>query len=379
MTKFTVASTALALVLAAPLSAQTADEMSGFAYNPTGEEVRASNFIGARVYTPEAADEADAAAEMPVDGTGTEDRAADQVAAEVGTPADPRENYDDVGEIGDVLMSRDGEIEAILVDVGGFLGIGEKQVAISMDKLQFMPGGEEADDWFVVFESSRETLENAPVYEDPELRAGLDAADANVAAVPEAADGTTAVVPESRDLSETEAAEWTEEKAAQGEAALDEAGDKTAAAMESAEQGLENAAEATGEAAQDAGNAVAGAVAAAGEEMQEAGQNMAAATDPQEGYVTADVGDVTTDQLTGARVYDLNDKRIGEVHEVSMSTDGQVDKAIVDVGGFLGLGEKRVELGFDKMNIEKLEGGDELRIQVNATKDELMEMPEYEG
>jgi sporulation protein YlmC with PRC-barrel domain len=42
-------------------------------------------------------------------------------------------------EIKDVLVNRLGEVTAVLVGVGGFLGIGEKDVAVSMKALEFGP------------------------------------------------------------------------------------------------------------------------------------------------------------------------------------------------------------------------------------------------
>lgn len=45
-----------------------------------------------------------------------------------------------IGEITDVLVSEDGKVMAVLVGVGGFLGIGEKDVAVSMSALEFGPG-----------------------------------------------------------------------------------------------------------------------------------------------------------------------------------------------------------------------------------------------
>jgi len=42
-----------------------------------------------------------------------------------------------VGDINDVLMSRDGKAGYVVVGVGGFLGIGEKNVAIPFDKVTF--------------------------------------------------------------------------------------------------------------------------------------------------------------------------------------------------------------------------------------------------
>jgi hypothetical protein len=47
---------------------------------------------------------------------------------------------DNIGDISDVLVNEDGEVIAVLVGVGGFLGIGEKDVAVSMSALEFGPG-----------------------------------------------------------------------------------------------------------------------------------------------------------------------------------------------------------------------------------------------
>ncbi|MEH6721460.1 MAG: PRC-barrel domain-containing protein [Aurantimonas endophytica] len=47
---------------------------------------------------------------------------------------------ENIGSISDVLLSEQGEVMAVLVGVGGFLGIGEKDVAVSMDALEFGPG-----------------------------------------------------------------------------------------------------------------------------------------------------------------------------------------------------------------------------------------------
>jgi hypothetical protein len=42
-----------------------------------------------------------------------------------------------IGEIGDVVL-KDNKPDAVIIDVGGFLGIGAKEVALGMDKLKFM-------------------------------------------------------------------------------------------------------------------------------------------------------------------------------------------------------------------------------------------------
>ena len=42
-----------------------------------------------------------------------------------------------IGEIMDVLVDRDGKIAVLIVGVGGFLGMGEKDVAVPFNAVQF--------------------------------------------------------------------------------------------------------------------------------------------------------------------------------------------------------------------------------------------------
>jgi sporulation protein YlmC with PRC-barrel domain len=49
-------------------------------------------------------------------------------------------NNESIGEINDVLMDQTGRAHAVIIGVGGFLGIGEKDVAVPMTALQFMAG-----------------------------------------------------------------------------------------------------------------------------------------------------------------------------------------------------------------------------------------------
>ena len=43
-----------------------------------------------------------------------------------------------IGDINEILLDKDGKVKAVVIGVGGFLGMGEHDVAISMDKLKFM-------------------------------------------------------------------------------------------------------------------------------------------------------------------------------------------------------------------------------------------------
>jgi sporulation protein YlmC with PRC-barrel domain len=48
-------------------------------------------------------------------------------------------NNESIGDVNDVIMDRQGKAMAIVIGVGGFLGIGEKDVAVAFDKLDFNP------------------------------------------------------------------------------------------------------------------------------------------------------------------------------------------------------------------------------------------------
>ncbi|HEX7074460.1 MAG TPA: PRC-barrel domain-containing protein [Hyphomicrobiaceae bacterium] len=64
-----------------------------------------------------------------------------------------------IGDINDLLISQNGEIVAALVGVGGFLGIGEKVVAIPYDSLNRSPQSDQ-----ITVSYSREDLEQAPQF-----------------------------------------------------------------------------------------------------------------------------------------------------------------------------------------------------------------------
>jgi sporulation protein YlmC with PRC-barrel domain len=44
-----------------------------------------------------------------------------------------------IGDINDIIIKSDGKIEGVVVGVGGFLGLGEKNVALRMDQFKVMP------------------------------------------------------------------------------------------------------------------------------------------------------------------------------------------------------------------------------------------------
>lgn len=278
MRKLLLSSAFIAVTGTAALAQETG---SMFRAEADPMEIRTSNLIGKRVY----------ASETEIDG------ASDGLQT----------GWEDVGEVDDVIMSRGGSVEAVLVDIGGFLRMGERQVAVDMQSIRFIADSATANDesdFFLVMNAPRTSLEQAPEYS------------------------------------------WEHD----------------------ASDVAENTAEVAAEMAR-----------AAGENVEEAVDSVTAGMPiTRDGYVTAEEADLNAEMLTGAPVYDANDEWVGEVSELLINTDGKITEAIVDVGGFLGIGEKPVELKTGELAILRADGGTDLRVYVGMTKEELEAMPTYD-
>lgn len=78
--------------------------------------------------------------------------------------------------------------------------------------------------------------------------------------------------------------------------------------------------------------------------------------------------------LEGADVYGSDDSNIGDVSE--LRGQGRNAQAIVDVGGFLGIGAKQVALDLSRLDFMRDEGG-KVHAHTGMTKDELKNLPEH--
>ena len=69
-----------------------------------------------------------------------------------------------IGEIADLIIGADGKIAAVVIGVGGFLGMGEKWVAVPFEKLRVanIASGIAADDF--IMDLTTEGLKAAPEY-----------------------------------------------------------------------------------------------------------------------------------------------------------------------------------------------------------------------
>lgn len=69
---------------------------------------------------------------------------------------------DSVGDIEDAIISLDGTVEGVVLGVGGFLGIGEKQVAVELQQISVQADAD--GEPRLLIDTTRDALENAPEF-----------------------------------------------------------------------------------------------------------------------------------------------------------------------------------------------------------------------
>src|SRR5215831_17362562 len=74
-------------------------------------------------------------------------------------------------------------------------------------------------------------------------------------------------------------------------------------------------------------------------------------------------------------VYDPKDQKIGQIMDVPVNPSGQIDAAIVGVGGFLGAGEKDVAVSFNAIKATKK--NDKTYLTLDTTKYALQHAPGF--
>ncbi|WP_341863672.1 PRC-barrel domain-containing protein [Gymnodinialimonas sp. 57CJ19] len=282
MKRFLITTAAASVMATGAFADAHSGPFSGEAFNAE-TNLNASEVIGARVYV-------------------TENETGPFVTD------DGEQEWDDIGEINEIILTRDGDVQSVIVGVGGFLGIGERDVAVNMDQIQFVSDGEDSDEYFLVVNAAVADVEQAPEYERTAMAMGGD-----------------------------------EEMHSDMDADADMDEDADMMTMDDPDR-----------------------------------PRMAQPAIERDGYETVGRDDLTTEDLTGARVYGSGDEDVGEVSELLLSDDGTLERAVLDIGGFLGLGEHSIAVTFDELQIVRGEGGD-VRVYIDSTQEALEAQPAYEG
>lgn len=217
------------------------------------------------------------------------------------------EDAEQIGTVNDLVISADGEIHAVVIGVGGFLGIGEKNVAVDFAELEHTIAFDQTERW--VLATTADALNAAPEFVWEE---NLNGDPAMAPAEPAMAPAEPAMAP--------------------AEPAMAPADDAMAT-----DQGMM----------------------------------------PREGYVAVETDALTAENLTGATVVGPDGEDIAVVGDILLTEDGQIDAMLIDFGGFLGIGEKRVAVTLDNLEFASNDAGD-LLIYSDFTREQLEAQPEYD-
>jgi sporulation protein YlmC with PRC-barrel domain len=83
--------------------------------------------------------------------------------------------------------------------------------------------------------------------------------------------------------------------------------------------------------------------------------------------------------LVGAEVIGSGGDKVGEVDDVVISTAGADSiRAVLQVGGLAGIGEKRISLPLSQINVERSAADDEPTLRVAMDAESLQRLPEFE-
>ena len=233
--------------------------------------------------------------------------------------ADDAEN---IGDVNDIVLTKEGKAQSLVIGVGGFLGIGEKNVTYDFAKAQW---AEKNGDRWLVAQTTKEELQAQPDF-DRKVYDPVPVTTMSDAGTPAAPAATAPPV----------------------------APADTAAPMDKTAE----------------------APAAESPDVKATDPTQTAAIDKST-LTEMPVGEIRGDDLKGTTVYGANDVKVGEIGDVVLAPDSKPDAVIVDVGGFLGIGAKEVAIGMDKLKFMTDKDGKKY-LYTNFTKEQLQAQAAYD-
>ncbi|MCX8567671.1 PRC-barrel domain-containing protein [Aminobacter sp. MET-1] len=229
---------------------------------------------------------------------------------------------ENIGSVNDIVLAADGTADQLVIGVGGFLGLGQKNVVLPYKEFDW---AEKNGDRWLVMATTKEQLQAMPDFD----RRAYDPAPAPTAATePAPMADQTAQAPVTPEAKPPVTAEQTTPAPVTPDATATDP-TKTAAIDKSTLKDLPAA-------------------------------------------------DMRAEQMVGAAVYGTDDARIGKIGDILLTADGKIDAYVIDVGGFLGMGEKKVAIGSDNLAfLVDTEGNKYL--YTTFTKDQLEKQPAYDA
>jgi sporulation protein YlmC with PRC-barrel domain len=244
---------------------------------------------------------------------------------------------DNIGDVNDLIIGDNGQITDAVIGVGGFLGIGEKNVAVPFKELKVV---ESDGDIRLIYSATKEQLQQASAFDrtkyDP--RARFQQTQAANQPTGTAAGGLTPAPAAGTNMSANAPAAGTETSTTT----------TTTASNMTAQPAAKTAAQ------------------------------PAAKTADNSNFLSFNADQVRASTLMGKKLYGPDDKSVGEVSDLVLQEDGKTRAAVVDVGGFLGVGQKRIAIPFDQIQMSQGQNGEEPKLTIAMSKDQLEQAPEWQ-
>lgn len=235
------------------------------------------------------------------------------------------DDAENIGSVNDIVLDAEGKAESVVIGVGGFLGIGEKNVAVDYAELDW---AERDGDRWIVAPMTREQIEALPAFDAmPYEPTPVAATDPAATAMPPA--DSTAQAPATTDPAAPPADTTAEAPAAATDPAVTTDGQQTAAIDRST-------------------------------------------------LTEVPAAEIGATELVGTTVYGADDANVGEIGEVVLGANNTVDAYIIDVGGFLGVGEKPVAVGGENLVFMTDADGNRY-LYTSFTKEQLDAQPTYDA
>ncbi|WP_275789037.1 PRC-barrel domain-containing protein [Pararhizobium gei] len=225
-----------------------------------------------------------------------------------------------IGNVNDVVIAPSGGAQALVIGVGGFLGIGEKDVAISFDRVTWSNRDGQR---IMVVSATKEELQVAPEFE-------------RIAPT----DGVAAAVPESENKGVT-----AEPLSSENEQTARPSGGTTPQMTDPEKPPI------------DPGTTV---------------------SNPPPEFVPVDPAAIVAEKMMGVEVKVADDTDLGNIGDVILAKDGKIETYVIDVGGFLGIGEKPVAMSAASVQVLADSNG-KMVIYSPFTRAQLENQPAYDA
>lgn len=229
-----------------------------------------------------------------------------------------------IGEIKSIHIGADGKVDQVIVGVGGFLGVGDREVAIAWNDLTISDNGER-----VVASMTKDQLKTLPEYKysDPAYR-GRVFGDRGPIAGP------------------TRTGEVTPPATPREPAGTVPGRTRTAEAEPGRTKPMDTP------------------------PVRDAAKPPASAT---KAFNTA--GEMSGEAVIGATVRNQQNETVGSINDIYLDSNGAVKTVVVSVGGFLGMGSHDVALPWNDLSFSR--DGTSLVVTTSATKDYLKTLPSF--